>query len=91
MDKKPASDHRWHFKTIIPSAYPVLIYPEVVREAILLVNEGTQALRVGHSGTVSSIGTYIAGGATLADNYSVDEYWAIATATSGTLSGFVVL
>lgn len=91
MDKVPATQHRYHFQKVVPSAYPVLLHPDVVRDAILIINEGTQAVRVGHSGTVSSIGAYLAGGATLADNYSMDEYWAIATSSSGAVSGFVIL
>lgn len=91
MDTKPATENRHHFLYVVPSAYPVLIHPDTVRDAILIVNEGTQAIRIGHSGTVSSIGTYLDGGNSLADNYSRDAWWAQATAASGTVSGFVAV
>ena len=91
MDKKPATESRYHFKKTVPSAYPVLLHPDVVRDAILIVNEGTQAVRIGHSGTVSTEGTYLDGGNSLADNYSRDAWWAQATSASGTVSGFAVL
>ena len=90
MDKKPATEKRVHFKYIVPSAYPILVHPEVVRDAIVMLNEGTQAMRIGHSGTVSTNGMYLDGGKSLADNYSSDAWWAQATSASGTISGFVV-
>lgn len=90
MDKKPASGHRIHFKKIVPSAAPVLLVGQGSRHAVLIVNEGTQAVRLGMSGTVSTIGLYLDGGKSLSDNYSMDDYWAQATASSGTISGFIV-
>jgi len=90
MDTKPATENRYHFYKIVPSAYPVLLHPDVVRDAILIVNEGSQAIRIGHSGTVSTAGTYLDGGNSLSDNYSRDAWWAQAIAASGTVSGFAV-
>ena len=91
MDTKPATENRFHFKVTVPSAYPVLLHPDVVRDAILIVNEGSQAVRIGHSGTVNTIGTFLAGSATHFDNYSRDEWWAQAVTASGSVSGFAVL
>jgi len=91
MDKKPAVGHRIHFKKTVPSAYPVLLVGRGVKEAVVFVNEGTQAIRLGFSGTVSTNGLYLDGGKSFADNYSLDEYWGQATSSSGTVSGIEVV
>ena len=89
-DPRTAEQKRLHFKLIVPSAYPVLIHPEVIRDMIVIINETTQVVRIGQSGTVSSHGMYLPQNVLFEDKYSMDEYWAIATATSGSISGFVV-
>jgi hypothetical protein len=92
MDNKPASGHRIHFRKINPATSPFLIVGAGVRQTILIVNEdSTNAIRVGASGTVSTLGTLIPAGQSLADNYSQDEYWAYAPSSSGTVSGFIVV
>jgi len=57
-----------------------------VKQAAVFVNEGTQAIRLGYSGTVSTNGIYLDGGKSLADNYSLDDYWA-----RGSEEGFQIL
>jgi len=90
MDNKPAMGDRTHFKVIVPSAYPVLLVGGGIKDAVVFVNEGSQAVRLGYSGTVASDGLYFDGGKSLSDNYSQNEYWAQATSSSGTVSGFYV-
>jgi len=90
MDIKPGSGRRIHFSKILSST-PVLIAGAGVRDAIVIVNEGSAAVRVGHSGTVATLGTYLGGGLSLSDNYSQDDYWGYIGSGSGTVSGFVVV
>lgn len=89
MDTKPATERRYHFLYIVPSAYPVLIHPDVIRDEIVISNEGSPAIRIGHSGTVSTNGMYIGSGVIFTDRYSRDAWWAQAVTSSGTVSGFV--
>lgn len=90
MDKKPADGHRIHFRKIFTTT-PVLIVPGTVnRQAVVIVNEGTTAVRLGFSGTVATLGLYLPGETALSDNYSVDEYWGYVASGSGTVSGFLV-
>lgn len=88
-DKKPADGNRIHFRTIFTST-PKLIASGGTRQAIVIVNEGSSGVRVGHSGTVASLGVYIPGETAFADNYSKDEYWGYVASGSGTISGFIV-
>lgn len=91
MDNKPAEGHRIHFRIVRPSAAQFLIVGAGVRQTVLIVNEdSTNAIRVGASGTVNTLGTLIPAGQSLADNYSQDEYWGYAPSNSGTISGFIV-
>lgn len=90
MDKKPATGVRNHFRFAGLTTTPTLMVMGGERQAVVFVNEGTTAIRIGHSGTVASRGLYIAGGSSFSDNYSSDEYWGVVSAGSGTVSGFVV-
>jgi hypothetical protein len=90
-DQRAAEQKRLHFNLIVPSAYPVLIHPEVIRDMIVMINETSQALRVGHSGTVATLGMYLPQNVLFEDKYTMDEYWAIAISTSGSISGYVSL
>lgn len=89
MDKKPADGNRIHFRTIFTTT-PVLIVGGGFRQAVVIVNEGSSAVRIGHSGTVATLGLYLPGSTSFADNYSRDEYWGYVSSGSGTVSGFVV-
>lgn len=89
MDKKPADGQRIHFRQIFTST-PVLLVGGGTRQAVVIVNEGASAVRIGHSGTVATSGLYLGGGLSLSDNYSKDEYWAYVASGSGTISGFIV-
>jgi hypothetical protein len=37
------------------------------------------------------LGILVPGNAGYSDNYSMDEYWAVAASGSGTVSGFIVI
>lgn len=89
MDKKPADGERVHFRKTFTST-PVLLALGGARQAIVIVNEGTTAVRIGHSGTVATLGLYLPGETALSDNYSRDEYWGYVSSGSGTVSGFIV-
>lgn len=89
MDKKPAEGMRIHFRKIFTTT-PVLIALGGTRQAIVIVNEGSTAVRLGFSGTVATLGLYLPGETALSDNYSKDEYWGYVSSGSGTVSGFVV-
>lgn len=89
MDNKPADGQRIHFRKIFTST-PVLLVMGGTRQAVVIVNEGSSAVRIGHSGTVAASGLYLPGETALSDNYSKDEYWAYVSSGSGTVSGFVV-
>jgi hypothetical protein len=88
MDKKPASGNRIHFRSIVTGTTLLVMGTE--RQAVVFVNEGTTAVRLGHSGTVATLGLYLNGATSFADNYSKDEYWAYVSSGSGTISGFIV-
>lgn len=91
MDIKPAEGHRIHFRVVRPTTTPFLIVGAGARQTILIVNEdSTNAIRVGESGTVATLGTLIPASQSLADNYSQDAYWGYAPSSSGTVSGFIV-
>lgn len=89
MDKKPAVGERIHFRKIFTTT-PVLLVLGGERQAVVFVNETASAVRIGHSGTVASLGLYFPATTSFSDNYSKDEYWARAESGSGTISGFIV-
>lgn len=91
MDKKPADGRRVHF-SIIATSTPKLIVGPGNRHALVFSNESSSvAMRIGHSGTVGTLGLYIPANQGFTDNYSSDEYWVVAASSSGTVSGFLVL
>ena len=89
MDKLPASEHRTHFRFVVPSVYPVLIVHSGAKNKVVIVNEGA-SLRIGHSGSIASAGMYFPTGGYHEDTYSMDGWWAIAPTSSGSVSGYVV-
>lgn len=89
MDNKPADGARIHFRYVFTST-PRLLALGGTRQAIVIVNEGSSAVRLGHSGTVATLGLYLPGETALSDNYSKDEYWGYVSSGSGTVSGFIV-
>lgn len=89
MDNKPAVGERIHFRFVFTTT-PRLLALAGPRQAIVFVNEGSGAVRLGHSGTVATSGLYLAGTTSFADNYSGDEYWGVVSSGSGTVSGFIV-
>lgn len=89
MDTKPALGERIHFRFVLTST-PTLLVLGGTRQAVVFVNEGSGAVRLGYSGTVATTGLYVAGGASFADNYSNGEYWGYVSSGSGTISGFIV-
>lgn len=88
MDIKAAEGRRVHF-LITGTTTPRLIVGEGMRQAVVFVNESaTFGIRVGNSGSVATLGTYIPPSQALADNYTYGDWWLVG---SGTLvSGFVV-
>jgi hypothetical protein len=89
MDKKPAVGNRIHFRKIFTTT-PVLLAPGAERNQIVFVNETASAVRVGLSGTVATLGMYLGSGVLFTDDYTRDEWWAVTSSGSGTISGFVV-
>lgn len=89
MDKKPAVGERVHFRLIFTQT-PVRITWGGEKQAVVIVNEGSNAIRIGHSGTVTTLGLYLPGSSSFSDNYSKDEWWAYVSSGSGTISGFIV-
>lgn len=69
---------------------PILLVGEGGKHALVISNQSGQTIQVGASGTLSTLGMDIPDGTIFADNYSQDEYWAKASSSSGTVSGFVV-
>jgi hypothetical protein len=90
MDNKPAGGRRIHFSRVV-SQTPVLLAQEGGRHAFVMTNIGSADVRVGFSGSLSTLGILVPGNAGYSDNYSMDEYWAVAASGSGTVSGFIVI
>lgn len=90
MDKTPASGRRSHFSKIVAQT-PVLLVGAGGRHAVVFSNVGGADIRIGPSGSLSSIGMIIPAGQGFTDNYSVDDWWAVASSSSGTVSGFTVI
>lgn len=88
MDKKPANGRRTHF-SVTATTTPKLLVVEGVRHAVVFVTNA--AVRVGHSGTLATLGLNIPADQGFTDNYSSDEWWVSTVAGSGTVSGFVVV
>jgi len=91
MDKKRASG----FKTFFPrfAAVPgtmFLIAPDGDRDAVVFVNEGPGTVYFGQTGTPTANWMALPAGQGFADNYSKDNWWAMALTSSGTVSGFIV-
>lgn len=79
-----------HFRVTAGTGAPVLVCDGNRLQAYLF-NEGPSPVRVGQTGSVSSIGTLLPSGASLTDNYSDDQWWFQAVgAASGSISGFIV-
>lgn len=88
MDKKPADGHRMHF-SVVATTTPKLLVGSGGRHAIVFVTDA--AVRVGYSGTLSTLGMNIPANQGFTDNYSTDEWWVSTASSSGTVSGFVVV
>jgi hypothetical protein len=84
------SQNRSHFKFVVPSAYPVLIVGAGSRHTLFIVNEGADGTRIGFSGTVATEGMYMEAKSVHEDIWSMDEWWAIAPSSSGSISGYIV-
>ncbi len=81
---------KFFFRVIAGSGVPVKI-TDGNRITCVMLNEGPGPLRIGTpSGTLSSLGILLPSGTYHVDNYSDDDWWAIATTSSGTLSGYIV-
>lgn len=89
MDKKPATGERIHFRKTFTTT-PVILALGGERQAVVFVNEGSNAVRIGHTGTVATLGLFLNGTTSFSDNYSKDEYWGWVSSGSGTISGFIV-
>lgn len=87
MDKKPADGRRSHFN-IIATATPKLLVGAGSRHAIVITTNA--AVRIGHSGTVATLGLLIPADQGFTDNYTSDEWWVVAPSSSGTVTGFIV-
>lgn len=87
MDLKPAGSKRVHFKKVIATT-PVLIVSDSGRWAVVMQNEGPADLYIGSSGLTTANGMLLANAGSFSDNYSRDNWWAVAASSSGTLSGF---
>jgi uncharacterized protein YjlB len=90
MDVKPASGRRVHFSKVVGQV-PLLLVGEGGRHALVFSNTGGADVRVGHSGSLSTLGMIIPAGQGFTDNYSTDDWWAVAASSSGTVSGFLVV
>ena len=90
MDNKPASGHRIHFRRIVGTT-PVLLANEGNRHAFVMTNVGNADVSIGYSGSLSALGILIPANQGYSDNYSIDEYWAVASSGSGTVSGFIIV
>jgi hypothetical protein len=84
------SQNRQHFKFVVPSAYPVLIAGEGSRYTVIIVNEGADATRIGPSGSLATEGMYMEAKSVHEDIWSMDEWWAIAPSSSGSVSGYII-
>ena len=92
MDKNPAIGIREHIRIIVTTAPTLLFTDDSGRHAVVMYNEGPDAVMIGHSGTVATLGTTLAANQSLSDNYSRDAWWAILDAgATGTVSGFKVI
>lgn len=88
MDQMPANARRSHF-LITGTVTPQLLVGEGQRHAVVFVNESnTFGVRVGFSGTVAIRGLYIPPSQSLADNYTMQDWWVVGSGTN--ISGFVV-
>ena len=87
MDNKQAVVYRSHFRKVVGTV-PVLIASTGGRWALVMQNEGPADVYVGMSGLTVSNGMLLASANSLADNYSKDNWWAVAASSSGTVSGF---
>lgn len=84
------SAHREHFKLVTSSGTPVYLGGGD-RISIYIFNEGPDNVRLcNSSGTVYTLGVLLPSGTWLTDPFSDDSYWAGATSSSGTVSGFIV-
>ena len=89
MEQFPAnSQRRVHF-LVTGTTTPQLLVGDGTRQAVVFVNESsTFGVRVGHSGSVASRGTYIPPQQSLTDTYSALDWWVVGSGTF--VSGFVI-
>lgn len=88
MDKKPADGKRMHFN-IVATSTPKLLVGAGGRHAVVITTDA--AIRIGHSGTVATLGLLIPANQGFTDNYTTDDWWVVAPTSSGTVTGFVVV
>ena len=84
----PVNGRRIPF-AVIATSTPKLIVGEGGRWAFTMTTN--IAVRIGSSGTLSTLGTLIPADNGFTDSYTMDEYWVIAPTSSGTVTGFIVV
>lgn len=90
MDIKSAQGQRVHFSKLVAQVSTLLV-GQGNRHAVVFTNTGGADVRIGPSGSLSSLGMVLPAGQGFTDNYSTDEWWAVAASSSGTVSGFSVI
>jgi len=91
MDKKPAVGKREHIRKAVTAVPTLLFTDDSGRDAVVMYNDGPQDVKIGHSGTVATLGMTLAAYQGFTDNYSKDAWWGITVTSSGTISGFKVI
>lgn len=87
MDKKQASGHRVHFSRIVGTTPVLLVGADTSRWQVVIVNAGSGTVSLGISGSTQlSLPT----NGILYDTYSIDDWWASYSTSSGTVSGYYI-
>jgi len=90
MDKKRASGHKSFFPRIIVTATMKQIVPEMDRDAVVFVNEGSATVYVGKTGTPTANWMPLPAGQGFSDTYTRDNWWVYIPSSSGSVGGFIV-
>lgn len=87
---EPAEGVRLHF-SVVATTTPKLLVDAMSRHCVVICNNTSGNIRVGYSGTVSTLGTLIPTAQVFHDLFSSDEWWVVTESGTGTVSGYAVI
>lgn len=87
---EPVNGRRVPF-SILATTTPKLLVDAGSRQCVVVYNASGSDVRLGASGSLSSLGVLVPSNMQFHDLFTNDDWWVLTTSGSGTVSGYVVV